>query len=204
MCSKFYDFDKDDTFDDSLDDTFDESYFKLNSDANVVKEFEIEIPIPQSYASANKTNSPKVPTPATVVPHSKGKGVSEKKWKSMSPTALTLSILGIIVSSALVFVLCVLGVMFGWQYLPSSNTQTQSESIVNDVDKNEDIVDLENDVIITKDTDIPMYNSSTGGSSSGSGKSSESEESTKEKDDKSSDESSDETSGSSSEEFIEI
>lgn len=125
MSDNFYDFDK--------DDSFDESYLKKNTSSPKKKEFEIEIPAPKSGI---KSTMPQ-----------KNSQVSRAaaKRKKLSPIAKTFISIGMVLSCILAFALAFAGTVFGWKYLPSFDEKTQEDSVVNDTKQIQEYVEISDD-----------------------------------------------------------
>lgn len=153
MSDNFYDFDK--------EDAFDEVYLKKSGSAPQKKEFEIEIPMPDS---ALKSSMPKPQTPhkATPVP---------QKRKKLSSTALTLIVIGIVFSCILTFLLSFVGTVFGWKYLPNIEQLQQEDSVVDDIEQIQEYIEISDDG--TSVEVVPMYKPSGNSSSSSEKDSSE-------------------------------
>lgn len=146
MSDNFYDFDK--------DDMFDEIYLKKSPTPPKKKEFEIKIPMPQS--GLKSTIEPKAPEkkvenkPAPRVP----------KRKKLSPTALTLIITGIAVSSILTFLLTFAGTIFSWNYLPSFEKPSEENSVVEDTKQIQEVIEVNDDGNTVEV--VPMYRDTDG------------------------------------------
>ena len=146
MSDNFYDFDK--------DDMFDEIYLKKSPTPPKKKEFEIKIPMPQS--GLKSTIEPKVSEkksenkPAPRVP----------KRKKLSPTALTLIIIGIAVSSILTFLLTFAGTIFSWNYLPSFEKPSEENSVVEDAKQIQEVIEISEDGNTVEV--VPMYRDTDG------------------------------------------
>ena len=153
MSDNFYDFDK--------DDSFDEVYIKKSSPAPKKKEFEIEIPMPES---ALKSSIPKPQTEQKAAP----KKMAPQKPKKLSSTALTLIIIGMVFSCILTFLLSFAGTVFGWKYLPDSENLVQEDSVVDDIKQIQEYVEISDDG--TSVEIVPMHKSTGNSSSSSSGK----------------------------------
>ena len=185
MSDNFYDFDK--------DDMFDEIYLKKSPTPPKKKEFEIKIPMPQS--GLKSTIEPKAPEkkvehkPVTRMP----------KRKKLSPTALTLIIIGIVVSSILTFLLTFAGTIFGWNYLPSSEKPSEENSVVEDAKQIQEVIEVSDDGNTVEV--VPMYRDTDGDdapSSNSNKKTEEKDEDDEDETDSQNEESSDEDTDNSS------
>lgn len=153
MSDNFYDFDK--------EDAFDEVYLKKSSSAPQKKEFEIEIPMPDS---ALKSSIPKPQTPHKATP-------APQKRKKLSSTALTLIVIGIVFSCILTFLLSFVGTVFGWKYLPSIEQLQQEDSVVDDIEQIQEYIEISDDG--TSVEVVPMHRPSSNSTSSSSSSSSD-------------------------------
>ena len=158
MSDNFYDFDK--------EDAFDEVYLKKSSSAPQKKEFEIEIPMPDS---ALKSSIPKPQTTQKTV--SQKATTAPQKRKKLSSTALTLIIIGIVFSCILTFLLSFVGTVFGWKYLPSIEQLQQEDSVVDDIEQIQEYIEISDDG--TSVEVVPMHRPSSNSTSSSEKDSSE-------------------------------
>ncbi len=151
MSDNFYDFDK--------DDTFDEIYLKKAPTPPKKKEFEIEIPMPQSGIKSTmeskitdkKVDNKKVDNkPVTKAP----------KRKKLSSTALTLIIIGIVFSSILTFLLSFVGTILGWNYLPSFEKTSGENSVVEDTKQIQEVIEISDDGNTVEV--VPLYRDTEG------------------------------------------
>lgn len=147
MSDNFYDFDKDDMF---KDDVFDEVYLKKDGKKPARKEFEVEIPMPKTTVKST------IPAPKqSAVP--KKKSVKPKR-KKLSSTAVTLCIIGMVVSCLLVFVGSFVAVIFGWNYIPKF--EKSSDSVVENIEQIEEYVEVSDDGSYVEV--VPMYRETKG------------------------------------------
>ncbi len=146
MSGNFYDFDK--------DEAFSEVYINKPKKKPVLKEYEVEIPMPRGEIRSTVPKQPKTPS----APRKKAKPKSK-----MSSTALAFSIIGIAVSCVLVFVFSTLSVIFGWKYLPDFD-KTEEKSVVGNVEKIDEYVKISDDGSTVEA--IPYYRDVEGDESS--------------------------------------
>ncbi len=176
MSDKFYDFDK--------DDSFDEVYSDKIKKRPVKKEFEITIPAPQSELKstipqkpegARKATFKKMPEkkaqPSAKTPPQKAAKPPKKK---MSTGKKVLCAIGIILSCIIVYLGSLVVTLFGWNHLPSF--KEEEKSVVHDVEKIDEYVEISDDG--TSVEVVPMYKD-VPGSSSSSGKTEETDKSDK-------------------------
>lgn len=148
MSDNFYDFDK--------DDTFDEIYLKKSPTPPKKKEFEIEIQMPNS--GIKSTMEPKRTEKKT---DNKTVAKAPKaKRKKLSPTALTLTIIGIVFSSILTFLLAFVGTILGWNYLPSFEKPSEESSVVEDTKQIQEVIEISDDGNTVEV--VPMYRETAG------------------------------------------
>lgn len=150
MSDKFYDFDK--------DDGFDEIYSKGTVKKPVQKEFEIEIPAPSAQSNLKST-----------MPQKNAKPVKKK----MPASKKVLITVGIILTCIIAYLGSFLGVIFGWSYLPKSLFKGENNSKIKDVQKSEDLIEFTDDgttaEFVPLYEDVPEYNEPSDSSSENDG-----------------------------------
>ncbi len=140
MSDKFYDFDKDGGIDDD--------YFKKPSESRKAgkKEFEIEIPNPQSKIKST------IPQGSAAGKRKKTKKLAAKK---------TFIVIGTVLTAVVVYCGTFWGVVKAWRYLPGGK---QENSVVNHVKKNDTVMEVSDDGTIIRETQL--YEDKTGDKSS--------------------------------------
>ncbi len=151
MSDKFYDFDK--------DDSFNEVYSDKITKKPQRKEFEVDIAMPHSEIKSTMPKKDEKP-----------------KKKKMSKGKKVLAFFGILCSCLIAYLGALVATIFGWNYLPSF--EEKEASAIEDVEKADEYVKISDDGSTVEV--VPMYKGGSSSSSSSSASSEKNDEDEKE------------------------
>ncbi len=166
MSGRFYDFDKDDSFDEVYSDKIPPAPRK-----NPRKEYEITLSVPGSSIKSTmpqKTERVKAPAKKSAEDVS---GTVKKTKRKMSTGKKVLIGTGIVLSCLIVYLLSLAATLFGWIPTSSVNEPEEESSAIDDVEKIDEYVEISDDgayvEVVPMYKDIPESSPSNNGSNSG-------------------------------------